>query len=167
MGLRTQSLTFLGLLAGLTAMLQLGPVWLPGAGHLLAVCATLPAAVAGAAHPARSSWYFLAAAVAVGLVSPQEMGVYITLTGPLGLMLGLTCDRPTWFSAGASAAVLTGGLLLLPVLTGVYPWGGLERSWPTQALLSAYGAFALVYAALWQVLFRRLWSKLRPRLVSR
>lgn len=154
----------LGVLAGLTAMLQLGPVFWPGGGYLLAVAATLPAAVASALVPRRCTWFFLAAALVIGLFAVEEMLVFLTMTGALGLMLGLLIDRSAWLAVPVGAAVLTGGMLLLPNLAGVYPWGGMEQAWPLWLVLVAYAGFALLYSALWNWLFRLIWPRLQTAL---
>jgi|GEM_PF-4519411 len=150
----------LGILVGLTVLLQLGPVYWPGGGMLLAMAATLPAAVASALVPGHCTRVFLAVCILLGLLAPEEMFIYMCMTGALGLMLGLMVRRPVWQAVPASAAVLTGGMLMLPYLGGVWPMGGLERGWGPLAMLLVYGGVALGYAALWFYLLKRLLARL-------
>jgi hypothetical protein len=161
---RTSPTAAMGILAGLTALLQLGPVYWPGVGLVLSMAATLPTAVAAALCPARCTWFYVVAAVLTGLFAPEEMFIYVALTGPLGLMLGLFRSKSTWCRVGAGALVLTGGMLLLPGLAGVMPWGGLERGLAPWALVTAYAGFAVVYAAVWREVFDRVWARLATSL---
>lgn len=161
---RPSLITALGMLACLTGLCQLGPLWWPGGGYILAMAAVLPAAVASAMLPRRCTWFYLVTALLIGLFSPEEMLIYITATGPLGLMLGLTLRQPFWRAVPLSAAALTAGLLLMPALAGVMPWGGLERTWPHWVTGAAYGGFALIYTALLRLVFVRLWNRLVPHL---
>ncbi|HYG59621.1 MAG TPA: hypothetical protein VD902_16275 [Symbiobacteriaceae bacterium] len=160
MGVRPSRPVLLGLLMGLTVLLQLGPVYLPGAGAILSAAATLPTAVAALVIPRRCTWFYLAASFLMGLVAVEEMFIFLLMTGPLGLMLALTFRWARGLSVLASAATLTGGMLLLPTLGGVWPWGGLERLWPAWLLAVGYMGFALAYSALWRVLLARLLTRL-------
>lgn len=162
MRVRPSRTVLAGILAGLTVVLQLGPVWWPGVGLVLAMAASLPVAVAAAVHPRRCNWFFFVTCVLIGWISLEEMFIYLTMTGPLGLMLGLTARRPAWQSVLASALTLAWGMLLLPGLAGIYPWGGLERAWFPEVAALAYGGFALVYTAAWYLLFRQVWSRIAP-----
>lgn len=164
---RSSPVAMMGVLAGLTAALQLGPVWWPGAGFLLAMAATLPVFVGAALHPERSPWLLFSAGVVTALFSLQEMAVLLTMTGPLGLALGVTIRRPRTAAVPAAAGVLTLGMLLLPVLAGVHPWGGLERFWAFPVKLAAYLLFALAYAYSWRILCRKLYRHLAPALATR
>lgn len=150
----------LGLLAGLTVLLQLGPVYWPGAGYLLAVLAVLPAAVASALSPRRSAWFFVGVCLLLGLTALDEMFVYLAMTGPLAFMLGLTARRPAWQSVLATGATLCAGMLAAPVLFGLWPFGGIESGWAWPLRLAASLLFALAYAALWYYLLRRLLLRL-------
>jgi hypothetical protein len=157
----------LGMLAGLTALLQLGPIYWPGGGYLLAMGATLPTALAAGLSPRRCTRFFLAAGFVIGLLSVQEFFIYLTMTGPLGLILGLTAHRPPWLSITVAGALLTGGMLLLPLLAGVLPWGGVEAAWPLVERSAAYAAFALAYSALWLAAYRKVAARLAPWLAMR
>lgn len=152
----------LGLLAGLTAAMQLGPLYIPGAGSFMAMAATLPVAIAAALRPRRCTWFFVAAALVIGLISLEEMFVFVTTTGPLGLMLGMFLDRPAWAAVLSAGSVLAGGMVLLPVLAGVYPFGGVEVGWSAGAMAVGYLLFALAYAGLWHGFFVRVWGRVRP-----
>lgn len=154
----------LGALAALTAVLQLGPVLWPGPGYLLAMAATMPVAMATLITPRRCTWFYLATAILLGMIAREEMYVYLTLTGPLGLMIGMLRGRPAWRTIPLIALVLVGGMLLLPGLAGIYPWGGLERSWPPLVTLSAYASFALAYTSAWVSLFERVWVRVAAAL---
>lgn len=156
---RPALLVLLGLLAGLAAALQLGPVYWPGAGYILAVGTSLPVAFGAALSPRWSAWFFAVTAVLVGMAALEEMFIFLTTTGPLGLMLGLTVGRAAWKAVAATAAILAGGMLLMPMLAGVYPLGGVEATWSPVVSVAAYGLFALTYAALWRKLFLQIWAR--------
>lgn len=164
---RSYPVILMGVLTGLTVLLQLGPIWWPGAGHLLSMAAVLPVFAGAALYPRRSPWLLFAAGVVTALFALEEMAVLLLLNGPLGLALGVTIRRPRWQAVPVCAAVLTGGMLLLPWLAGVYPWGGLERFWPPAVRLIAYLLFAGGYAYLWRLLCRRLYRYLAPALATR
>lgn len=150
----------LGILAGLTFLLQLGPVIWPGGGHLLAMAAVLPAALGSALSARRSTWFYFTVSFLLGLIAPEEMFIYLTMTGPVGLMLGLTLHRPAWQSVLATAGALTCGMLVLPHLAGIRPFGGLESGWVWQATAGAYALCALLYAGMWHYLVRRALARL-------
>ncbi|HWI63317.1 MAG TPA: hypothetical protein VNT75_15880 [Symbiobacteriaceae bacterium] len=150
----------LGLLAACTVLLQLGPVYWPGAGYVLAMAAVLPAATASALSPDRSAWFFVVVCFLLGVITPDELFVYLTMTGPLALTLGLTARRPAWQSVVAAAAALTAGMMLAPHLFGLWPFGGAESGWAWPARLLTCLAVALPYAALWRYLVRRLLLRL-------
>lgn len=150
----------LGLLGGLCAAMQLAPLYMPAAGYLLAMASSLPVAVATTVTPRRCTWFFVATALVIGLVSREEMAVFITTTGPLGIMLGLMADRPAWMAVPSAGIVLAGGMILLPSLGGVYPFGGLEVHWSPWVLAGAYLLFGITYAALWHAFFARLWGRM-------
>ena len=158
--MRPSRTVMLGMLLGLTVLLQLGPAYLPGGSMVLAMAATLPTAIAAVAAPRRCNWFFVAACWLIGLAAVEEMFVYLAMTGPLGLMLGLTYDSPRWKAVTFSALVLTVGMLILPSLAGVYPWGGVERSLAPAWQLAGYGGFALAYAALWRGFLGRVLTRL-------
>lgn len=157
---RSLSLT-LGMLTLLTVILQLGPSYWPSGGFLLAALAVLPLALASALLPGRCTWIFLIAALALGLLSHHDLFLFLTTTAPMGLMLGLLEGRAPWLTVTATALVLTGGMLLMPALAGVFPWGGVETRWPESALVTADLSFAVGYAALWQAIFQEIWSRMR------
>lgn len=157
---RPSQVAALGVLAGLTIVLQLGPVFWPGGGLLLSALATLPAGIASALAPRRCTWFYFAVCFLLGLAAPGEMFIYLTMTGPLGLMLGLTMRRPAWQSILAAGAALSAGMLVLEPLAGIRPFGGAEAGLEPVALVSAYLVFALLYAALWHYLIRRLLLRL-------
>ncbi len=150
----------LGLLAGLAAAMQLAPQYIPGAGYLLAMATTFPVAIASTITPRRCAWFFLATAIVIGLFSREEVAVFTTTTGPLGVMLGLMANRPAWAAVPAAGVVLAGGMLLLPALGGVYPFGGLEAGWSPTWLVAAYLLFGIAYAGLWHALNARLWARM-------
>lgn len=160
MRMRPSGLVLAGMLAGLAAVLQLGPVWWPGGGYVLAMAATLPVAVGVALRPYRCNWFVLVSCVLIGMFAVEELFVFMMTTGPLGVLLGLTIRRPAWQSVLASALGLAWGMLLLPGLAGIYPWGGVERGWTHEFTALAYGGFALGYSSLWVLLFRRVWSRI-------
>lgn len=151
----------LACLAGLAGALQLGPRYMHAPGYLLAAASTLPIAIGSALRPQRSTWLFAAAALLVGMFSDQQLFIFLTTTGPLGLMLGLTEDHPAWHSVLAATLALVAGLLLLPSLSGFYPFGGMDLAWLPLQRLGVYTAFSLIYAALWTSLFRRLWRRIQ------
>jgi hypothetical protein len=154
----------LGVLAGLAAALQLAPLWGQGIGLLLAAAATLPAAVGTALAPRRCIWFLLVTAAVIGLASREELFVFMTGTGPLGMVLGLTLDRRPWGSAAGAALVLAGGMALMPLLAGVYAFGGVEQGWPMAVRFGVYLLFALGYSRLWVTIFRRVWTRVSPTL---
>lgn len=127
---------------------------------LLAMAATLPAAIASALARGRCTWFYLAVCFLLGLLAPEEMFIYMSMTGALGLMLGLMVRRPAWQAVPAAGAVLTGGMLILPYLGGVWPFGGVERAWGSVVILAVYAGFAMAYAALWLYLLKRLLARL-------
>ncbi|MGE5675605.1 MAG: hypothetical protein ACM3XM_17285 [Mycobacterium leprae] len=149
----------LGMMVGLAAALQLGPVYWLGGGYVLSMLSTLPVAAGAALAPRKAPLLFAAGALVVGAFSTDELFVFLLMTGLLGVALGLTARRPTWRSALISAGTLAGGMLLLHPLVGIWPWGGVEQAWPTPVRLSAYAGFALAWAGLWCLLFRQIWRR--------
>lgn len=160
--IRPSRTVVLGLLAGLAAVLQLGPVYWPGPGYLLAMAATLPAAVGTALHAPRAHQLYAAAAVLIGLVAVEEMFVFLLTTGPLGLMLGYLHERPAWQALPVAAGVLTAGMLALPYLAGIDAFGGLGSALSRSVLAAGYFGFSMLYAALWRTLFTRVWTRIGP-----
>ncbi|MGE5675167.1 MAG: hypothetical protein ACM3XM_15060 [Mycobacterium leprae] len=108
------------LLAGFTALLQLGPVWWPAGGYLLAAAAVVPVAIGTALRPRWSNRFLLLAAFIIGLVQVHQFVYFVTTTGPVGLVLGLTYGRPWYRTLAAVAIALALGLLLLSVLSGSF-----------------------------------------------
>lgn len=152
----------LGLMAGLTALLQTAPLWWPGPGYLLAAAAVLPVALGAAADPRRASWCFAAAVAVTGLVSTQEAVILLCTSGPLGLALGRRAERPWPARALAGAAWLTVGQWAVRPLAGIWPWGGSEAAWSPGWRAAAYAGFALIYAGGWAWAFAQIWLRIAP-----
>lgn len=150
-------------MAGLAVVLQSGPVWWPGPGHLLAALASLPVAMQAYLRPRAAPVSALAATLLLLVVHVQEAAIFALATAPLGLGVGYARRQPVprWLAVALAALPLLAGLLTLAHVVGLPPLGPwfARRGMVMETVL--YGLFALAYSGLWVWAFdrfvRRVW----------
>lgn len=137
-----------GMMAGLAAILQTGPVWLgQPIGFPAVLLAFLPTGVAVAAGGIRlAALTAVVAALLCGVLSPELGWVFLLTNGPFGCALGLVAKsrNPRRFLLPAGVlltgmSVLTWGLGLAALGPGLLTWG-------QPAAMGVYSLFALFWS---------------------
>lgn len=146
----------LGLMAGLAAILQSAPAFVPGVGLLLATLSSLPIAVGTLAAPDGAPAMVGAAIALLVILQPDEAFIFALTTAPLGIMTAVASldDPPWWKGALLPGMALGSGMILMSYLIGIPSLGpvvhGLGPVWAP----AIYYAFGYAYASLWVGLLR-------------
>lgn len=159
---RPSMIVFGGMMAALAAALQLGPIYLPIVGVLLAMVSSLPMAIQALRDPRWAPLSAGVAAVVMFTIAPQEATIFAFTSGPLGLAVGyaIRLGLRRWQAIPMVGAVLLAGILLLAYLIGLPPLGPGLATWSLSAQLGAYASFSLIWGALWVETFGGLSRRL-------
>lgn len=158
---RPRNITIGALLAAITVMIQISPLYLPLAGVSLSALATLPAALAGYLSAATGILTFLISATLVCCWSVPQSVIFLCSSGLLGLTLGIMLKKGLHYLiiACTGALILTCGFLAVGNLLGIpiLPWlAGPKR----YLLIPVLFLCSFVYSAIWvpvlKVLFARI-----------
>jgi hypothetical protein len=156
---KSRLVCFGGLLAALAFVLQSAPVW-SAFGLALSPLSTAPAAAAAILSPLCGISVFLSASVMLLIVSAQEALIFMLGTGLLGVVLGLTMRRDAAFGISAAGLSLLIGLYVLFYVCGVSLFGPFTQYIQGFAEIFLI-AFSVLYAALWRVLLRCVFKRLK------
>lgn len=159
-----RTLVFSGMMAGLAAILQTGPVWLgQPAGFAPALLAFLPAAVAAAAGGFRAgALTVVVTSLLCGLIHPEEGWVYLFTNGPFGVAQGLAAQWRHPRRLLLPAAVLLGGMSALTWGVGVAALGPELLAYGISGAMGIYSLFALFWSEMAGWLFTEVDRRVRP-----
>lgn len=151
-------------MAALAAAFQLGPIYLPYVGLLLAMLSCLPIAVQAYRFPRTAVICAVAATVVILTIATQEAIVFGCSAAPFGLGLGYATrwGWRGWQAALGAAVPLLGGILVMAYLIGLAPLGPELKAVGAVGELGIYVGFALLYSSLWTWFFRLLTRRLQP-----
>lgn len=163
------TLVFSGMMAGLAAILQTGPVWLgQPAGFVPALLAFLPAAMAAAAGGFRAgALTVIVASLLCGLIHPEEGWVFLFTNGPFGVAQGLVAHLRHPRRALLPAGVLLAGMSALTWGVGVAALGPELLGYGISAATGIYALFALFWSEMAGWLVADVDRRVRPGLHAR
>lgn len=157
----------LGLLAGLAALLQCSPAFVPGFGLLLAAFSSVPVAIGTLAVPDGAPAMVGAATALLVVLQLEEAFIFALTTAPLGVMVAcsLLNELPWWKGILFPGTALGSGIILMSYLVGIPSLGpavhGLGPLWAP----IIYLGFGYAYASLW-IGMLRLYRRFLRRLMA-